>query len=168
MVGGSEDAHGTQDTPGIVEACEIVVRLLATATGLPPHPGMSDAIWVCIDCGARQPAEGACVACRNEMTADTRMLSIRELMHDVDLRLAQRREGRLRFVGVGLGMLVVGLAWMIPGYWRLRGAVYPGLPFFFDQWGLMALTGYGVTVGLERLFRHKRFPYLDDNLNITS
>jgi hypothetical protein len=128
---------------------------------------MSDLSWVCIDCGARQASEGACAACHHEMTLDLRELRVREFMRDVDLRLAQRREGRIRFVGVGCGMLIVFGAWLIPGYWKLRGLVYPGLPMFFDQWALMALVGYGVNVGLERVFKSKRFPYLDDNLRIT-
>lgn len=122
---------------------------------------MSDNLWVCIDCGARQPAEGACAACRHELTLDTRDPKVRELMHDVDLRLAGQRESRFRFIGVLVGMTVIFGAWMIPGYWDLRGRIYPGLPVFADQWIFMALIGFGLAKLLEKSLNKKRFPYLD-------
>ncbi|HEU0032844.1 MAG TPA: hypothetical protein VFQ53_19565 [Kofleriaceae bacterium] len=91
---------------------------------------------------------------------------VRELMRDVDARLASRREGRLRLVGVVTGMVVVFGLWMIPGYWSMRGTVYPGLPLLIDQWVLMALIGLGVMKLLERAFGRRRFPYLRDDLTI--
>src|SRR3954462_6502073 len=99
---------------------------------------MSNA-WVCIDCGARQDTDGACRACHHEMTLDTRDAKVRELMYDVDLRLQQRREGRIRMVSVAIGMAVIFGLWMVPGYWGLRGRLSPGLPIFADQWIAMAL-----------------------------
>jgi hypothetical protein len=123
--------------------------------------------WVCVDCGARQAAEGSCAACGNDPTLDMTQLRTREFMHDVELRAQLRREGRIRILGVGLGMLIVFGAWMVvPGYWNIRGRVYPGLPMFFDQWIFMALIGYGATKLLERMFAKKRFPYLRDDLTL--
>lgn len=122
--------------------------------------------WVCIDCGARQDDKGACAACGHADTLDARDERVRELMRDVDMRLADRREGRLRFLGVGVGMAIVFGLWMVPGYWGLRGRVYPGLPLLIDQWFLMALIALGVIKGGEKLFFKKRFPYLRDDLTI--
>ncbi len=56
---------------------------------------------------------------------------------------------------------------MVPGYWSLRGTMYPGLPMFIDQWLFMALIGHGLSKLLEKLYSKPRFPYLDDNLQIT-
>lgn len=123
--------------------------------------------WVCIDCGARQDDKGACAACGHADTLDAHDERVRELMRDVDLRLALRREGRLRFLGVGVGMVIVFALWMVPGYWGLRGAVYPGLPLFADQWMLMAVIAMVVIKGGEKLFFKKRFPYLESDLSMT-
>ena len=122
--------------------------------------------WVCIDCGARQEAQGACRACGHADTLDARDEKVRELMRDVDLRLTDRREGRLRFLGVGVGMALIFALWMVPGYWDLRGKIYPGLPMLIDQWLFMALIGLGVMKVGERVLAKRRFPYLGDDLTI--
>lgn len=121
--------------------------------------------WVCIDCGARQEDQGACRACRHEDTLDARDEKVRELMRDVDMRLGDRRESRLRFLGVGIGMAIVFGLWTIPAYWDLRGSVF-ALPMLVDQWALMAVIGIGVVKGGEKLFFKRRFPYLKDDLTI--
>ena len=120
--------------------------------------------WVCIDCGARQEAQGRCAACGHEDTLDTRDERVRELMRDVELRLSLRREGRFRFIGVGIGMVLVS-GRMIPGYWTLRGSTF-ALPFLFDQWIFMVLIGLGVLKLLAKVFGKKRFPYLGVDLQI--
>jgi hypothetical protein len=117
--------------------------------------------WVCIDCGARQPETGPCRACAKGDTLDARDERTRELMYDVDLRIMQKAEGRARMIGVVVGCgLIFGL-WLVPGYWGLRGSVYPGLPFFADQWAFMAIIGFGLSKFLEKRLAKKRFPYLD-------
>lgn len=121
---------------------------------------------MCIDCGARQPEEGACRACGHDLTLDLRDEKVRELMRDVDLRLQQRREGRFRMIGVVVGMATIFGLWLVPGYWGLRGRVYPGLPMLFDQWALMALIGFGLSKLLEKKLSRPRFPYLTDDLTI--
>ena len=127
---------------------------------------VADNPWVCIDCGARQPAEGTCVACKHEMTLDTRDEKVRDLMYDVDLRLRGQRESRARFMGVLVGMTLIFGAWMIPGYWDARGRFYPGLPIFADQWIFMALIGLGVSKLLMKYVGRPRFPYLDEQHKI--
>lgn len=129
--------------------------------------GVAEALlWVCIDCGARQPAEGPCAACKHELTLDTRDEKVRELMHDVDLRLRDQRETRARFMGVILGMAVIFSLWMVPGYWDARGRVYPGLPMFIDQWIFMALIGLLASKLLVKYLGRPRFPYLDEQHRI--
>lgn len=122
--------------------------------------------WVCIDCGARQAESGACVACKHEDTLDARKENTRDLMRDVDMRLGDRREGRLRFLGVGIGMAIIFGLWTVPAYWSLRGTIYPGLPLLVDQWALMALIAFGVIKGGEKLFFKKRFPYLKPDMTM--
>ena len=122
--------------------------------------------WVCIDCGARQDETGACRACGHADTLDARDERVRELMRDVDLRRADRLETRLRFLGVGVGMAVIFGLWTIPAYWDLRGSLYPGIPMLLDQWLFMAVIGYAVSKGAEKLLARPRFPYLRDDLTI--
>ena len=122
--------------------------------------------WVCIDCGARQEVGGACHKCSHDDTLDARDEKVRELMRDVDRRLADRREGRLRFLGVAVGMAIIFGLWLVPGYWSARGTLYPGLPLFMDQWIFMALIGLGIVKGGQRVFKATRFPYLTSDLTI--
>jgi hypothetical protein len=100
------------------------------------------------------------------MTLDTRDEKVRDLMSDVDLRLAQKREGRARMIGVLVGMGLIFALWAVPGYWHMRGRLYPGLPMLIDQWIFMALIGFGVSKVLEKKLGKKRFPYLDQNHQI--
>lgn len=122
---------------------------------------MADNQWVCIDCGARQAAEGSCAACNHEMTLDTRDEQVRELMRDVEDRLTRQRESRFRFLGVLAGMTIIFSLWVVPGYWDARGHVYPGLPFLSEQWIFMVLIGLGFAKILEKTVGKRRFPYLD-------
>lgn len=120
--------------------------------------------WVCIDCGARQAEKGPCANCGKDDTSDLRDEKIRELMRDVEDRLTRRREGRLRFLGVLVGMAAIGALWFVPGYWDFRAHTF-ALPILIDQWILMALVGLGVATLLAR-FGKKRFPYLGNDLNV--
>jgi hypothetical protein len=106
-----------------------------------------------------------CAACQHDDTLDARKEDVRVLMRDVDQRLADRRDGRMRFVGVIVGMAIVFGLWLIPGYWSMRGTVYPGLPMLFDQWILMAVIGLGI-VKLGGKLGKPRFPYLTSDLTI--
>ncbi len=117
--------------------------------------------WVCIDCGSRQADAGTCRTCSKGETLDARKEQTRELMYDVDLRIMQKAETRARMIGVFIGCGVIFARWLVPGYWGLRGTVYPGLPFFADQWAAMAVIGFGVMKVLEKRLAKKRFPYLD-------
>jgi hypothetical protein len=125
-----------------------------------------DRPWACLECGARQAAGGECARCRRDDTADLRDEKVRELARDIEDRLSHQREKRLRFVGVAVGMAVVFAAWLVPGYWSLRNSTF-ALPFFLDQILLMAGIGLGVLAVLGRS-KKKRFPYLDDDLNVRS
>jgi len=87
-------------------------------------------------------------------------------MHDVDLRLQQRREGQFRLLGVVVGMGAIFALWLVPAYWSARGTWYPGLPMFFDQWLFMALIGLGLSKLLEKKLVKRRFPFLRDDLTL--
>lgn len=91
---------------------------------------------------------------------DSQREDVRELMRDVDLRLGLKREALVRWLSVAIGCGVIVACWMIPGYWQLRGSLYPGLPALFDQWLLMILIAFGLTKLLGRN-KPQRFPYLD-------
>lgn len=118
--------------------------------------------WVCIECGGRQAEPGTCRACRKDEVLDANKEEVRGLMADVELRLGDRREARLRWGGVILAISIVVFAWTIPGYWQVRGDAYPGLPFLLDQWLFMTVLGFGFLKLGERVFTHKRFPYLNE------
>lgn len=122
--------------------------------------------WVCIDCGARQAASGTCQRCGKGETLDAREERVRELMYDVDLRIAQRAESRARMIGVVIGVGTIAALWAVPGYWDLRGTLYPGIPFLVDQWFFMAVIGLVVSKLFEKAFTKKRFPYLDDSQQV--
>jgi hypothetical protein len=88
-------------------------------------------------------------------------------MRDVDRRLAERREGRIRIIGFLSGMGIVFGLWTLPGYWEAR-SMSLALPVLLDQWIYMALIGFGVTKLLGRLFGKPRFPYLRQDLSVSS
>jgi hypothetical protein len=121
---------------------------------------------VCIECGGRQAEPGTCAACGAEDTLDAREERVRELMRDIDLRRGLRFEARSRVIGVGLGMLIVIGLWLVPGWWSLRGRLYPGLPLFADQFALMIAIAWGTSKLFERLRPPPRFPYLRDDLTL--
>jgi hypothetical protein len=123
--------------------------------------------WVCLDCGARQEAKGPCARCGKDDTSDLRDEKIRELMRDVEERLERRREGRLRFAGVLVGISAVVALAQVPGYWEYRSR-FLALPLLFDQLLLMAFFGLGASAGLGRIFAKKRFPYLATDLSVRS
>jgi ribosomal protein L40E len=123
--------------------------------------------WVCLDCGARYAEAGNCRDCGKEDVLDARREDVRALMADVELRLGDRREARIRWFAVVVSIAIIVGAWLVPGYWSLRGTLYPGIPFLLDQWIFMALLGFGILKLGERVFAHKRFPYLDEQQQIT-
>jgi hypothetical protein len=111
---------------------------------------------------------GVCIACRHDDTLDARKEDVRVLMQDVDQRLADRRERLVRFGGVAVGILLVFVLWLIPGYWSVRGTIYPALPVLFDQWILIGLVCFLIVKLGGRSFRvASRFPYLTSDLTMT-
>jgi hypothetical protein len=85
---------------------------------------------------------------------------VRDLMRDIDQRAHDRAETTSRWIGVVVGLAIVFGAWLVPGYWQLRQQVL-ALPFFSDQWFLMALIGFVVMKLVQRSLTKRRFPYLD-------
>lgn len=114
----------------------------------------------CSQCGHRQAAGNTCAACGSDTVHDLRSARTRELLEDIDLRLGQRRDDRIRGLSVVGAMVIVIAAWFVPGYWALRGMIYPGLPLLFDQWILMVIVALGLMKVSGRWFPAQRFPYL--------
>jgi hypothetical protein len=105
-------------------------------------------VWVCLDCGTRHAESGACRSC-GEPLADTRDERVRDLMHDIDQRLADRRDMRARLLAVAIGILGVVAIWFVPGYWTLRSQLF-ALPIFLDQWILMISVALVVYLIVKR------------------
>ncbi len=125
---------------------------------------MADPRYVCLDCASRQAELGGCIACKRDDVLDSTDPHVLELMQDVETRLANARDKRFRIIGTLVGIAVIVPLWAVPGYWTWRQAF--ALPFFLDQWLVMALIGLGVTVVLGKKFDRPKFPYFDAN-NLT-
>ncbi|MFT3700230.1 MAG: hypothetical protein QM831_44205 [Kofleriaceae bacterium] len=124
-------------------------------------------MWVCIDCGNRQPGDGQCTACKHDPVLDLEDVRTREFMRDVDERLRVRRENRFRIVGVLIGTVIIVALWTQRFWWEARGKVYPGLPMLIDQFAMMIAIGFGVSWALTKTKLGKpRFPYLKRDLTI--
>ena len=115
--------------------------------------------WVCLECGARRAEAGAC-ACGEPETHDMRSEQVTDLMRDIDQRRRDRVETRARWIGVVVGCALVFGAWLIPGYWTVREHTM-ALPFWFDQWILMAGIGLVVMSVVKRFSARPLFPYLE-------
>jgi hypothetical protein len=115
--------------------------------------------FACSQCGNRQASEIDCTRCGSDTVHDLHSRRARELFEEIDSRLADRAEGRARFLGVIGGMAIVIAAWFIPGYWEARNMML-ALPLFADQWLLMAVIAYGLLKVFERALTRPRFPYL--------
>lgn len=115
----------------------------------------------CPECGHRQSAGDRCGACNYDGLLDLANARHVELLHDIDRRRRDKRNDRVRLASVGLAMAIVFALWLVPGYWHLRGRVYPGLPLLADQFALMIALAYGLSKLLERLAPRSKFPYLD-------
>jgi hypothetical protein len=127
---------------------------------------VTTATWICVECGARQTEAGRCSRCQAELL-DGRLENVRELMADIDLRAALKRESRNRMIAVAVGIVPVILLWMVPGFWATRIELF-AMPMLADQWALMIGIALLATKVLERYAGvAKRFPYLDDNQQLT-
>lgn len=114
----------------------------------------------CPECGHRQDAGDRCGSCGYDGVLDLDNPQHVELLRDIDFRRRDKHSGRVRMLSVVIGMAVIFGAWMIPGYWSLRGTIYPGLPLFADQWAFMIIIALVLWKLLERLAPKPRFPYL--------
>ena len=123
---------------------------------------------MCTECGHRQPAGDRCASCGYDPLLSLGKSDTLDLMLDIEQRLTDRRAARIRIGSVVVALAVVFGLWMVPGYWGLRGRVYPGLPFFADQWFFMILIGLGLSKLLEHKLARRRFPYLDNDGKLIS
>jgi hypothetical protein len=118
-------------------------------------------LFACSQCGHRQSAEDVCGRCRSDTIHDLRKSNTRELFDDIDMRLRDKIEGRVRAGAVVLSITIIILLWMVPAYREARGKAYPGLPLFADQVILMTLLALAILKVGESKLQRKRFPYLE-------
>jgi hypothetical protein len=121
----------------------------------------TDGNFVCTQCGNRQAGEATCGRCGSDTIHDLRSRRTRDFLDEIEMRLRDTREGRIRAASVIGGMGLVFLLWFIPGYGDLRGSAYPGLPLFADQVIFMIAAALGIHFTLDRVFTKKKFPYVD-------
>jgi hypothetical protein len=116
----------------------------------------------CPECGHRQDAGDRCGTCNYDGLLDLTNARHVELLRDIDQRRKDKRNDRVRLASVALSMIIVFALWLVPGYWRARGKLYPGLPLLADQFALMIAIAFGISKLLEKTAPPSKFPYLDD------
>ena len=116
-------------------------------------------VLACPECGHRQAAGEKCAACGYV----DGMLSLDndqhvDLLRDIDQRRQDKHEKRSRFLAVGIALAIVFALWLVPGYWTYEQRV--AMPFLFDQWALMIVIGFGLTLVFKQFRPKKLFPYI--------
>ena len=54
---------------------------------------------------------------------------------------------------------IVFALWLVPGFWKAR-AESVAAPFLFDQWALMIVIAFGITLVLKKTKPKPLFPYI--------
>ena len=117
--------------------------------------------FCCSACGHRQDVDAACGRCGADSLLDLRRRRHRELLEEIDSRLSDRRNDRIRMIGVVAGIAtIVAAGILIPGYWTARAKLF-ALPLLADQVIYMIVIAFGIITVLERTFNRKRSPFLD-------
>jgi hypothetical protein len=123
-----------------------------------PAPGLAAAglsPFICGTCGKRYAAAGDCPDCPGSALLDLRQPSVLEMLEEFDDRAKRSREQRWLWVGVVIGVVVVGLL-NLQHFWQVVRRSTIVLPFFLDQIILMALAAAGVQRVLLKLFPARR------------
>jgi hypothetical protein len=110
---------------------------------------------ICGTCGRRYSVVGDCPSCPGSALLDLRRPDVLELLLELDDRARRTRDQRWLWVGVVVGILIIGLLNLQP-FWQLVRRSTITLPFFLDQILLMALVGAGIQRLLVRLFPARR------------
>jgi hypothetical protein len=133
-------------TPGSAGA--LAGRAEGAATdGLPP--------FICGTCGKRYPAVGDCPDCPGSALLDLRKPTVLEMLEEFDDRAKRNRDQRWLWVGVVVGVVVVGFL-NLQSFWQVVRRSTIVLPFFLDQIILMSLVAAGVQRLLLKLFPSRR------------
>ena len=107
--------------------------------------------------GQRLAARESCGQCGCESVYDLRNPETLTFLQDMRTRGLDRREAKVRWAGVAIGIVLVLGMWAIPGFWEVRRRFF-AIPFLFDQWALMGATAYGIGLLLDKLLPGKA-PY---------
>lgn len=111
--------------------------------------------FVCGTCGRRYPAAGDCPACPGSALLDLRQATVLEMLDEFDDRAKRSREQRWLWVGVVVGVALIGFLNGFP-FWRQLRRMTLALPFFLDQIIYMAVVAWAAQRLLVRLFPARR------------
>jgi hypothetical protein len=122
---------------------------------------MVEGMWICSRCARRAESGAECARCRTDSMYDLRSQRMRELLSERQDRLVHERDARVNKLCALAGVVIVVLAAkFVPGYWKLRGDIYPGLPFFIDQLLLMAGVGLVARFAIDRIMPQPPFGFV--------
>jgi hypothetical protein len=71
------------------------------------NPATTTDFWACSDCGNVQGAQGKCGRCNSDPLLDMRDVRVRDALVQEDDARKDSREGRVRWLGVGVGIVSV-------------------------------------------------------------
>ncbi|HUS30558.1 MAG TPA: hypothetical protein VMZ53_18740 [Kofleriaceae bacterium] len=82
-----------------------------------------------------------------------------DLLRDIDQARFDKHEKRMRLLAVVVAMVAVFALWAVPGFWKARQESV-ALPFLIDQWALMIVIAFGITLVMKRTRPKPLFPYV--------
>jgi len=118
--------------------------------------------FVCIECGRRQAGPDSCEQCGDTALHDLTKPETIYYLQDVEQRAWDKYDNRTKWIGVVLGMLIIGGLWFVPGYWDVRSKHF-AIPFLIDQIIFMAVVAYLLGKVIEKVFpKRPLFDFLDE------
>ena len=137
----------------------------AEPTGQRDGPAMSATdMFACSRCGGRQASGDACHRCRTDSMHDLRSRRARQLFGDAEARYQRERGIRSTRYGAAIGVAVVVVLWLIPGYWDLFGGLNRGdraRRLFATQFGILVGVSLAAIAIVDRILPARRHPFLD-------
>ncbi|MBW1810337.1 MAG: hypothetical protein JRJ87_19225 [Deltaproteobacteria bacterium] len=118
--------------------------------------------FVCIECGKRQAGSEECEQCGDTALHDLSNPETIYYLQDVEQRAWAKYDNRTKWIGVVIGMVIIGGLWFVPGYWAVRSKHF-AIPFLLDQIFFMAAVGYLIIKVIEKVFpKRPLFDFLDE------
>jgi hypothetical protein len=116
-------------------------------------------VWVCMDCGSRAAADGACPACSSSPLLDLRKENVRDMLIEDDQRRSSARNDKVRWMSVIASMVIVGVpSFLFP---PIGLAVLGVGPFFTGPIFCCLIVCVAIMAVMKWGFPFKkRFPYV--------